>query len=76
MKVLMSKNLVGDFPMTRLAVLLKNMLILLTFPLMVVVLGYGRWFSKFQCCFSNLQVLYVIVFLFHLFFVLFSFVFV
>ena len=68
MKVLMSKNLIGDFPVTRLAVLLKNMFILLTMVVMLVILGYGRWFSKFQCCFSNLQVFYVIVFLFHFFF--------
>ena len=76
MKVLMSKNLIGDFPVTRLAVLLKNMFILLTMVVMLVILGYGRWFSKFQCSFSNLQVFYVIAFLFHFFFVLFSFVFV
>ena len=34
MKALMSENLIRGFPVTRLTVLLKNLLILLTFPLM------------------------------------------
>ena len=40
LKVLISGNLLGDFPVTRLAVLSKILLISLTLPLMVVVLGF------------------------------------
>ena len=40
-KVLMSENLVGDFSVTHLAVLLKNLLISSTLSLMVVVLGFN-----------------------------------
>ena len=54
--------------------IIKNLLISLTFPFMVVVLGliYERSFSKFPCYFSNLRLFYKTVFFFHLFFILFS----
>lgn len=39
-KVLISENLVGDFLEAFLVVLSKNLLIWLTFPLMVNVLGF------------------------------------
>ena len=42
-KVLISENLVGDFLEAFLVVLSKNLLIWLTFPLMVNVLGFYIW---------------------------------
>ena len=39
-EVVISENLVGHFSVTRLAVLVKKLLILLTFSLMVVALGF------------------------------------
>ena len=62
LKVLASENLGGDFSATRLAVLLKNCLISLTFPLTVVVLEFNIR------NFSNLRLFYKINnIVFHLF---------
>ena len=41
MKVLISENLTGDFPVTYLPASSKTLLISLTFSLMVVVLGFN-----------------------------------
>ena len=48
MKNLISENLVDDFSVTRVVKLLKNLLILLIFPLMVVVVGFNILLNVFQ----------------------------